>query len=91
MVEEGDEGDFFYIIERGSVDCVKRLEGGGEKHIRTLFEGDGFGEKALISPSQKRTLTVRAKTSCRLLALDKSRFERILGAIQNYLEEKYNA
>ena len=58
--------------------------------VRTLGEGEQFGELALIN-NEKRSLSVRVKSlKCRLLRLDRETFTRILGSIQNYLKKDYN-
>jgi CRP-like cAMP-binding protein len=58
--------------------------------VRTLGEGEHFGELALIN-NEKRSLSVRVKSlKCRLLRLDRETFTRILGSIQNYLKKDYN-
>lgn len=53
-----------------------------------LGEGDHFGEVAILK-SVKRTLSVRAVTDVKLLALSKVAFHRILGSIRDYLKEDY--
>jgi len=62
----------------------------GLLHVRTLGEGEHFGELALIN-NDKRSLSVRVKSQkCRLLRLDRETFTRILGSIQNHLKKDYN-
>ena len=49
--------------------------------VRTLKQGDHFGEIALIE-NVKRTLSIRAKAeNTRLLVLSREAFERIVGTI----------
>lgn len=71
MIKEGEEGDYFYIIEQGEVECVKDPEDPSQDkiHVRDLSRGEHFGELALIN-NVKRTLSVRAKSDlCKVLAL----------------------
>lgn len=56
VFNEGDQGQEFFIIEEGQVDCIK-----GQNVVRTLDKGDHFGELALIR-SEPRSLTCKAKT-----------------------------
>lgn len=90
IITEGEEGDYFYIIEDGEVECYKK-EGDSEITVRKLGKGDHFGEIALIK-DEKRTLSVRADSEkVKLLALNREAFNRILGSIENYLKKDYSA
>ena len=84
IFKEGDEGEEFFIIESGEVDCLKLFSLGSKKgllHVRTLSSGEHFGELALIN-NEKRSLSIRVKSeNCKLLKLDRETFQRILGSI----------
>jgi CRP-like cAMP-binding protein len=56
--------------------------------VRTLESGSHFGELALIN-NEKRSLSVRAKSKCKLLRLDREAFTRILGSIEKNLAKDY--
>jgi cAMP-binding proteins - catabolite gene activator and regulatory subunit of cAMP-dependent protein kinases len=74
IISEGDPGDLFYIIKKGSVSCsVKGLE------LRKLESGDFFGEQALVRSSQ-RTATVKALTKVTVLSLACNDLENIFGS-----------
>jgi len=87
VFKEGDEGEDFYVIENGEVDCLKLQDvDEGEKcfiKVRTLKTGDHFGELALIN-KQKRSLGIRVSSAdgAKLHTLDKDTFTRILGSIE---------
>ena len=88
IITEGEEGDYFYIIEEGTVDCLKQ-QGEHFQFVRTLESGCHFGELALIRDT-KRTLSVRVTSnSCKVLALNREAFTRILGSIEKYLKKDY--
>ena len=93
IVVEGEEGDYFYIVEEGIVECVKDESPDPsipKTHVRDLSRGDHFGELALINHG-KRTLSVRAKSDAvKLLALARTAFNRILGNIGKYLKKNYD-
>jgi len=72
IIKQGDEGDNFYIIDEGEVDVF--VNG---NHVTTIGEGYGFGELALIY-GQPRAATVTAKTDCKLWAIDRDTYRRIL-------------
>jgi CRP-like cAMP-binding protein len=62
-----------YFINRGEAET---LDANGNV-IRTLRDGDFFGEIALLL-SRPRTATVRAKTDCDMFILEQTDFKRIL-------------
>ena len=80
-MKEGDNGEEFYIIEKGKCEVLKLHKRNGKQGfvlVRELKESDHFGELALIR-HEPRSLTVRASENCELLRLDKATFVRILG------------
>lgn len=72
IIQEGDEGDYFYIIESGSVEYSK----GGEK-LSQSGPGGSFGELALMY-NAPRAASVTALEDCTLWALDRLTFRKIL-------------
>jgi hypothetical protein len=81
IVRAGDMGDDMYLILRGQVDVKDRAG----KVVRTLREGDFFGEIALLMATP-RTATVVAKTQCDLFVLKRSDFCRILRDHRQFAE-----
>ena len=65
IIQQGDEGDNFYIIDHGSVDIYVN----GAKVV-TLSEGASFGELALIYGTP-RAATVQAVTDVKLWGIDR--------------------
>ena len=47
VITEGDNGDFLFVIEKGTLNCTKSVNG-EEKVVKTVNEGDVFGELALL-------------------------------------------
>jgi ATP-binding cassette subfamily B protein len=78
IIEEGDIGDTFYLIVRGTADVV-RMHEGAERLIDTLQDGDYFGEMALLSETG-RMATVRARTPCLLLTLARDEFTDLVSS-----------
>ncbi len=74
VVEQGGEGDFFYLIHQGRC-AVSRLEEGKRKatDLAKLGPGDSFGEEALLSDSPRNS-TVTMLTKGILLRLAKEDF-----------------
>jgi hypothetical protein len=76
ILREGDEGDYYYIIENGRC-SVSRKVGGVDMSLAELKAGDAFGEEALIAEST-RNATVCMKTAGVLLRLKKNDFIELL-------------
>jgi rhodanese-related sulfurtransferase len=76
VVREGDEGDYYYIIESGHCDVTRKV-GGVDMALADLKAGDAFGEEALVAESA-RNATVRMKTGGVLLRLKKQDFIELL-------------
>jgi CRP-like cAMP-binding protein len=78
VIKQGDEGDFFYVVTRGS--CVVTRETPLNKEGIRLAElqvGDTFGEEALISEA-KRNATVTMEKDGSLMRLGKDDFRKLL-------------
>ena len=76
VIREGDEGDYYYVIESGRFQ-VGRLVGGAEVVLAELKTGEAFGEEALVSEA-KRNATVIALTDGQLLRLNRAHFNELL-------------
>ena len=76
IVHEGDEGDYYYVIESGRCH-VERVVGGVSMPLAELKSGDAFGEEALAADA-RRNATVVMATEGRLLRLGKGDFNELL-------------
>lgn len=76
VLREGDEGDYYYLIESGRCE-VRRRVGGADLSIAELKAGDAFGEEALVSGGP-RNATVLMRTDGILLRLGKADFVELL-------------
>ncbi len=76
IFKQGDEGNRFFIIEKGEV-VIQRIEDGEVVWDKTLGKGDYFGEVALIKHIP-RTASVITKTDSTLLYLSKQEFYDII-------------
>jgi glucose-6-phosphate 1-dehydrogenase len=92
IVVKGDTGSEMYFINRGEAETLDH----NDHAIRTLIEGDFFGEIALLL-SQPRTASVRAKTECDLFVLEQSDFKQVLKdfpelarSVMKAARERYN-
>jgi len=76
LIREGDEGDYYYVIESGRCQ-VARMVGGVRVDLAELKTGNAFGEEALASEA-RRNATVTMATDGRLLRLGKKDFRELL-------------
>jgi CRP-like cAMP-binding protein len=76
VIREGDEGDYYYVVESGRF-RVERLVGGAKVVLAELKSGEAFGEEALVSEA-KRNATVVSLGEGELLRLDRKHFNELL-------------
>ena len=76
LFRQGSRGETFFIVVSGEVE-VYQEEDGRERHIAILGPGAFVGEMALLT-GQSRIASVRARTNCRLVALDSEDFRTIM-------------
>ncbi|CAG5112953.1 Oidioi.mRNA.OKI2018_I69.chr2.g7111.t1.cds [Oikopleura dioica] len=72
IMNQGDIGDNFYVIDIGEVEVLVNGQ-----HVTNIGENGTFGELALIH-GRTRAATVRAITKCKLWAIDRESYRRIL-------------
>eukprot|EP00026_Physarum_polycephalum_P005060 Phypoly_transcript_05086.p1 GENE.Phypoly_transcript_05086~~Phypoly_transcript_05086.p1 ORF type:complete len:662 (+),score=139.46 Phypoly_transcript_05086:33-1988(+) len=73
VIREGDRGDYFYIVESGSLEVYKKKLGGSDQKVGQLTGGSCFGEIALWF-NENRTASVRALSECVLWTVSKEVF-----------------
>lgn len=97
---EGEEGDEFFLIESGSAEAIKNMNG-VPTVVKKMSVGDYFGGEyshgKLIVPSltpcpelallnrQTRAATVRASSKLRVVALGEQAFTRLLGPAKDIM------
>jgi len=72
LIQQGDQGDNFYIIDVGEVDIYVN-----EEHMCSISEGGSFGELALIYGTPRQA-TVKARLDVKLWGIDRDSYRRIL-------------
>ncbi|MGH8598450.1 MAG: cyclic nucleotide-binding domain-containing protein, partial [Gammaproteobacteria bacterium] len=78
VIRQGDRGEYFYVVERGFLECTRRAgEARQEVHVVDIRPGDTFGEAALIA-GNPRDATVTALTDGRLLRLSRVHFDTLI-------------
>ena len=76
IVREGEEGDYYFLIESGRAQVTRRV-GGADLLLAELKAGDVFGEEALVSDA-KRNATVTMKSNGVLLRIKKQDFLELM-------------
>lgn len=79
IIQEGDAGERFYLLVRGTVAIRKSMPDGTIREVSRLSDGDQFGEIALLKDTP-RTATVTALTPCLLMSLSRDQFLTLLDA-----------
>ncbi|EFY91720.1 protein kinase A regulatory subunit [Metarhizium acridum] len=85
VISQGDAGDFFYVVEKGSFDVHVNPSGTiqpgpdglGEK-VGNIQAGGSFGELALMYNAPRAATVISVEPNCTLWALDRITFRRIL-------------
>ena len=76
LFEQGDKGDYFYMIRKGECDVI-RTTGGKKVRLATLKDGDSFGEESLLTDNP-RNATIVMRTACTMMRMSKDDFNRLL-------------
>jgi len=76
VIQQGDDGECMYMLETGTVDCLKKVED-DEKVVKTCGSGEVFGELALLY-NCARAASVVAKEDGTLWVLDRETFNYIV-------------
>ncbi|KAF9993524.1 hypothetical protein BGZ65_010925, partial [Modicella reniformis] len=77
VIEQGAVGDYFYVVETGSLDVFVAKNGNPSEKVFEYGPGGSFGELALMY-NGPRAATVSTTSDVVLWALDRITFRRIL-------------
>ena len=72
IFNEGDTGDYMYIIKRGQVQIIRN-----NTILATLSDNQFFGEMALVS-DEPRNATAKTVTDVEVLMLNKNDFKNLI-------------
>jgi CRP-like cAMP-binding protein len=79
IIRQGDEGDYYYFIQKGRCIVTHSAKSGKEIKLAELEAGTGFGEEALVSDN-KRNANVTMLTDGVLMRMAKRDFVELLKA-----------
>jgi cAMP-dependent protein kinase regulator len=90
LIQQGEDGDYLFVIEEGTIECLKKMEDGTEKCVKTCEPGDCFGELALLY-NCPRAASVDSKAKCVLWQLDRETFNHIVKEAASKKRDRYDA
>lgn len=77
IIKQGDNGDFFYLIDTGIFNAYIKDEEGKDKLVKTYDNEGYFGELALLH-KQPRAATVKAASAGFLWAVSRKVFNKLI-------------
>ncbi len=81
IIQEGDPGHSFYLLEAGEAAAYRN---GNSTPVKHYQKGDFFGELALLNDAP-RAATVISKSDVKVATLGKSAFQRLLGPVEGIM------
>jgi CRP-like cAMP-binding protein len=78
LFEEGQPGDYMYVVQSGEVE-IRRRVGETERVLAVLSTGEFFGEMAILN-ARPRSATAVVRSTARLVVIDGRVFEAMLRA-----------
>jgi CRP-like cAMP-binding protein len=88
IVQKGEEGSVFYIIQSGSVKVHDIGLGDSQVDDVTLGPGQYFGERALLTGEPRAANVTAISDVVVTMAMDRTTFEMAIGPLQNLLERE---
>lgn len=85
VINQGEQGDFLFVIESGKFDCIK-----DDVVVKTCQTNDVFGELALLY-NCPRAATVKSKEQGVLWQLDRETFNAIVKEAAQKKRQRYDA
>ncbi|XP_050440577.1 cAMP-dependent protein kinase type II regulatory subunit [Adelges cooleyi] len=77
IIKQGDDGDNFYVIDRGTFEAYVNESDGSERLVHTYENKGSFGELALLY-NMPRAATIKSVSDGLLWAMDRQMFRRIV-------------
>ena len=90
IVRQGEAGDKFYLLRRGSVEVIRGEGTPGRRVVAVLREGEFFGEMALLSGAP-RSASVVAREEVETYTLGAAEFQAAVATSPSFKEELYKA
>ena len=89
IIKQGDLGDFWYVVDSGSFQALKKSDGEAEAaKVKSYGVGDSFGELALMF-NQRRAASVVAMEDSVVWAVDQASFQALVKTAATSHKEEY--
>eukprot|EP00747_Dinoflagellata_sp_TGD_P166422 gnl/TRDRNA2_/TRDRNA2_189184_c0_seq1.p1 gnl/TRDRNA2_/TRDRNA2_189184_c0~~gnl/TRDRNA2_/TRDRNA2_189184_c0_seq1.p1 ORF type:complete len:409 (-),score=124.61 gnl/TRDRNA2_/TRDRNA2_189184_c0_seq1:154-1380(-) len=89
VINEGDAGDYLFVVEEGTLDCKKLIDG-TDKVVKTCIQGDVFGELALLYNCPRAASCDVGKEPAICWQLDRETFGYIVKEAATKRRNKYD-
>eukprot|EP01041_Mallomonas_annulata_P001275 gene1275-2462_t len=91
VIAQGDIGDAFYIVERGTLSVSTKLNPSNTAEapnvVARLTENSHFGELALLTAEPRSATITVSSDSAKLLMMKKTKFDEIISNCKNILKD----
>jgi putative ABC transport system ATP-binding protein len=86
IIRQGEVGEWFYLLQKGTVDVLADEGQPGQRLLNTLGPGQFFGETAIVE-DRPRNATVVAREAVEVFTLQKAEFKEALALSESMREE----
>jgi D-lactate dehydrogenase len=77
LFREGDAGEFFFVVEQGQLEVIKRSSGGADVVLRRMGPRE-VGGMTSMAVAKRRSATLRARDEVAVLTIARERFLELL-------------
>jgi CRP/FNR family transcriptional regulator, cyclic AMP receptor protein len=91
LFSDGDEGDEFFAILRGTARVLKKNASGEMEEVAVLGTHSYFGEMAFIIDEHKRTATIETQEDCIVLGFKQDELLKLLNKDDHLAHHFYRA
>jgi len=88
IIKQGDEGNYFYLCDKGIFDVIVADEQGKKKKVAQKRNGDCFGEIALLH-SCPRTATVQASSEALVWVVSRKTYRHAIRDLYEQADTQY--
>ena len=79
MFHQGEKGDSWYVVLKGSVNVIIK----GKGVVCTLHEGDDFGKLSLLTAGERSASIQTREANSYFLQIERDDFRRILMSVES--------
>jgi len=92
VIKQGEDGDNFYVLEEGSLSCVKLMNRSDKEptFLKNYEPGESFGELALLYNAPRAATITVISDGCLLWSLERLAFTSIIKTSVRKKREKYD-